>query len=244
VTRLIVWRHGQTPWNAADRIQGQADIDLDDVGRAQASAAAEYLARCHPDAIVSSDLRRAADTAAVLATATGLPVHYDVRLRERAHGEWEGMLGADVRAAYPEAYARWRRGEPVGMCGVEDLDALASRVAAAVTEAADRIASGGTVVVVTHGAAARYAIGALLDWPPTVASRVIGLLNCHWSELRWSSVRGWLLRSHNVGAAAARDMWVDGRVSARSELASPAVANKTDTVRQSSEAGRSRQLAD
>jgi probable phosphoglycerate mutase len=217
VTRLIVWRHGQTPWNAADRIQGHADIDLDDVGRAQAGAAAAHLAQCHPDAIVSSDLRRAADTAGALAAATGLPVHYDIRLRERSHGEWEGMLGAEVSAAHPEAYARWRRGEPVGMCGVEDLDVLAARVAAAVTDATDRVASGGTVVVVTHGAAARYAIGSLLDWPPTVASRVIGLLNCHWSELRLSPVLGWLLRSHNVGVVPARDMWSDGAVKQSAE---------------------------
>jgi len=106
VTRLIIWRHGQTASNVADRFQGHLDVDLDETGHAQAAAAAARLAEEHPDVIVSSDLRRAADTAVALSAVTGLPVHTDARLRERNYGVWQGMLGSDAASAYPEAHAR------------------------------------------------------------------------------------------------------------------------------------------
>ena len=63
MTRLIIWRHGQTTWNAARRVQGQIDIELSDLGRRQAAEAAERLAALGPTRIVSSDLRRADATA-------------------------------------------------------------------------------------------------------------------------------------------------------------------------------------
>src|SRR5690606_19337304 len=81
--RLILWRHGQTAWNVTGRVQGQTDVDLDETGVAQAAATAPRVAQYRPDLIVSSDLRRAARTAAALADVTGLPVEYDARLRER-----------------------------------------------------------------------------------------------------------------------------------------------------------------
>src|SRR6202020_3590529 len=64
--RLVLWRHGQTVWNLEGRFQGQTDIELDSAGQAQAEGAARLLAALRPDAIVSSDLRRASGTAAPL----------------------------------------------------------------------------------------------------------------------------------------------------------------------------------
>lgn len=197
MTRLLVWRHGRTSWNATRRLQGQSDIDLDDVGRAQADAAAVLLAAAGPDSIVSSDLGRARRTAAPLAARTGLPVRIDPRLRERAYGDWEGLTGTEIRTRFPAAYRRWRAGRSVSAHGVEDLSDLAKRAGEALTEAAASV-PGGTVVVVAHGGAAKLGVGALLGWSEDTLLRLEGLDNCHWSELR-SDESGWRLVAHNLG---------------------------------------------
>jgi glucosyl-3-phosphoglycerate phosphatase len=198
VTRLFLWRHGQTEWNAINRVQGHADVALDDIGRAQAVAAAIVLAQEHPDAIVSSDLRRAADTAQALAAQTGLPVHFDARLREQYFGDWQGMTSAELSAAYPADHDRWRHGQAVHGYGIEDREDLVKRVAAGARDAVAR-ADGGTVVIVTHGGSAKYVLADMLGWPPEILAKVVGLANCHWTELRHDPVRGWVLRAHNVG---------------------------------------------
>jgi probable phosphoglycerate mutase len=195
---LILWRHGQSVWNANDRVQGQTDVELSELGREQAAAAATRLAALKPDALVSSDLRRAADTAAALAELTGLPVRYDERLRERHFGEWQGLTLTEVAERWPERYARWRRGEGVADAGVEDMDVLAKRVTAALQEAVVQ-APGSTTVVATHGGAARHGTAGLLGWPEAVAKTLGGLGNCRWTDLSFDPVRGWQLRAHNVG---------------------------------------------
>jgi broad specificity phosphatase PhoE len=197
-TRLLLWRHGQTAWNADGRFQGQIDVPLDDTGRAQAVAVAARLAERRPDAIVASDLRRAADTASALAGLTGLAVALDPRLRERAYGQWQGLTMPEIEARWPQAVARWRAGEAVHEVGIEDLDDVAKRVAQALNDAAER-SPGGTVVVATHGGAARRGIGAVLGWPDSVLRTLGTLANCCWSELRLDPVRGWRLWAHNVG---------------------------------------------
>jgi probable phosphoglycerate mutase len=197
-TRLIVWRHGNTDWNRDDRVQGQLDAPLNDVGREQAAAAAKILARRRPDAIVSSDQSRAVDTAAALATLTGLPVRYDERLRERYYGGWQGRTLVEVAAEFPDEFARWRNGDPAPGCDIESQDDVGKRVGAALQEAVDAN-PGGTVVVVTHGGGARQGIACLLGWPPEVPRSLVGLRNCHWAELRFG-VLGWQLRSYNAGA--------------------------------------------
>ena len=202
MTRLFVWRHGNTDYNAGGRVQGQTDAPLNARGRDQAAAAAALLASLHPDVLVSSDLSRAHDTASALASLTGLSITPDPRLRERHFGEWQGALLTDIEARHPTEYARWRAGDPSPGCGIESLDDLAKRVVEGLQDAADR-APGGTVVVTTHGGAARQGCGALLGWP-NEATRTLGSLhNCHWTELTDRSRRvggtGWQLTAHNVG---------------------------------------------
>jgi glucosyl-3-phosphoglycerate phosphatase len=196
-TRVLLWRHGRTAWNAERRIQGQHDIPLDDIGRGQARLTAGRLAALGPTVIVSSDLRRAADTAAELGAITGLPVRFDVRLRERGYGDWQGRTTAEIEQRWPEEYARWRAGDAVDACGVESLDDVAKRVYGALT---DLVAThpGATIAVATHGGAARRGIGALLDWPPPIVRTLGDLRNCHWSELRHEPDRGWRLWTHNA----------------------------------------------
>jgi probable phosphoglycerate mutase len=198
MSRVIIWRHGNTDWNGGDRVQGQADIRLNDLGRAQAVAAAARLAAMRPDTIVSSDLVRAAETADALAARTGLPVGLDTRLRERFFGEWQGHTIDEIRRRWPKEYADWRAGAPTPGCGIESLDDMAKRVGGALVDAVDA-APGGTVVVVTHGGAARQGCGALLGWSAATLHALGGLDNCHWTDLRHDPVRGWRLRAHNVG---------------------------------------------
>ncbi|MEH0844384.1 histidine phosphatase family protein [Micromonospora sp. CPCC 205711] len=204
MTRLIVWRHGNTDWNAASRVQGQTDVPLNDLGREQARAAAPLLAALRPDVIVASDLSRAAATADALAELTGLPVRTDPRLRERHFGLWQGLALTEAAARFPEEYARWRAGDPDPGAEIENLDDLGKRLGTAFQEAAD-LADGGTVVVTTHGGGARQGVGHLLGWDHSVLRSLGSLANCHWTELRYDdgvtrrAAPGWHLRAHNVG---------------------------------------------
>jgi probable phosphoglycerate mutase len=198
VTRLLLWRHGQTEWNAADRVQGQTDVELSDVGRAQADAAAARLVGLHPDLIVASDLRRAADTAATLAALTGLDVGFDPRLRERHYGVWQGLTNPEIAARWPVDYERWRSGLPLHGLGIEDLDELGKRVAGALQDVSNR-APGGTIVVASHGSAIRRGVITMLGWPEQVVRTLGTISNCHWVELRSDPKRGWQLRAYNAG---------------------------------------------
>lgn len=198
MTRLIIWRHGQTSWNLRNRIQGQQDTSLDDTGRAQAAAAAALLAAEQVDLLISSDLRRARETAETLAAVTGLPVEFDSRLRERMYGEWEGLTHQQIGERWPEEFQHWKDGIPVPECGLENSEDVAKRASAAMLDLVDRLGDG-VAVVVTHGGAARQGIGAVLGWPLPVVRAIGPLANCHWSELRGGTVRGWRLHSHNVG---------------------------------------------
>jgi probable phosphoglycerate mutase len=198
MTRLLLWRHGLTEWNAVGRFQGQEDVPLSDTGRAEAAAAAGKLAALRPDLIVASDLQRATATAAALSAITGLHVDLDARLRERYFGEWQGLEAGEIEANWPAELARWRAGQPVAGAGVEEIEAMVERVGAALNEILER-AAGRTVVVATHGGTARHGAALLLGWPPRLASTLGGLGNCHWTELRFTAARGWQLWAHNVG---------------------------------------------
>lgn len=195
MTLLVVWRHGQTEWNRTHRVQGHADIGLDPTGLDQAGAAAQKLAEHKPDLIVSSDLRRATETAAPLAEATGRPVEQDPRLRERYFGPWQGLTGAEIRERYPEDYRRWAD-EGITDPDIETVDAMAARVTAVLREVAERVGDG-TAVLVTHGGSARVGIGSLLGWSQPSWRTLGGLHNCHWAELGYSASRGWQLWAHN-----------------------------------------------
>ena len=100
MTRVLLIRHGQSEWNADGRWQGQADPALTDLGRHQALHATRALGVV--DAIVSSDLQRAAETAAIIAGELGVgPVVLDPDLRERHAGEWQGLTRAEIDRDWP-----------------------------------------------------------------------------------------------------------------------------------------------
>jgi probable phosphoglycerate mutase len=197
--RLLLWRHGRTEWNAIGRMQGQLDVALDETGVRQAHEAAPLLAAEEPDAIVSSDLSRARVTAEALAGLTRLPVVLDERLREVRYGSWQGLTSEEISARYPEEYRIWSTGRVVTMPDAERPEEVAARMTAAIDDAL--AATDGTLVVVSHGASARRAVGALLDWSHDVVGRLGPLMNCHWTELRHTA-HGWRLHAHNVGPLA------------------------------------------
>lgn len=106
VTRFIVVRHGETRWNLESRIQGHGDSALTDAGRAQAQAIARRLCREPFDALISSDLGRAFETAACIGAATGREVIRDARFRERNFGRAEGLTYAEMSERFPGVFAR------------------------------------------------------------------------------------------------------------------------------------------
>ena len=196
--RVVIWRHGQTAWNAERRFQGQLDVDLDDVGRAQAARAARLLAGLSPSAIIASDLVRARTTAEALASLTGLSVATDKRLREIDVGFWQGLTFDEVSARFPEEAAEWSDGGEGRRGGGESLVEVGERVFAAVTDALVSLPADGVLIVATHGAAGR-ALAASLIGLPTTSWRALGsLANCSWSIVR-ETERGWRLAEHNAG---------------------------------------------
>jgi probable phosphoglycerate mutase len=196
--RVVLLRHGRTAWNAERRFQGQADPPLDEVGRVQAWEVAPLIAALRPDVLVSSDARRALQTAEAIAMATGRPLGTDARLRERSLGHWEGLTRDEVAQRYPDEYADWVAGRDVTRRGGETREQVAARAMAVLGE----IPAVATAVFVTHSATAMaLAVAALrLDQ----RTHILGpLANCHWSELYSETPDGaqpmWRLRAHNIG---------------------------------------------
>ena len=196
---VLVWRHGQTAWNAQRRFQGQLDVELDDLGRAQAARAAALLAGFSPSAIVASDLVRARETAQALADVTGLPIATDPRLREIDVGVWQGLTFDEVSERFPVEAAMWRDGGDGRRGGGESLVEVGARAVAAVDDALRDLADGATLVVVTHGAAGRAIVASMIGLPATSWRSLGSLANCCWS-LMGESASGWRLFDHNAGS--------------------------------------------
>ncbi|WP_035849244.1 histidine phosphatase family protein [Kitasatospora azatica] len=196
--RIVFWRHGQTSWNLESRFQGSTDIPLTETGLGQAKRAARLLAGLRPDLLISSDLQRAADTAAELAQLTGLEVQHHEGLRETYAGSWQGLTHAEIKARFPEEYAAFGRGEPVRRGGGELTSEVADRSVPVVLEAFEKLPEDGTLVVVSHGGTIRTMLGRLLGLDPSLWECFGGLSNCCWSVLG-RGARGWRLLEHNAG---------------------------------------------
>jgi len=111
-THLTVIRHGETLWNTEGRQQGHLNSDLSELGLRQARAVADALAGEHFDALYSSDLGRAVQTAETIAQRSGLDVITDARLRERHLGIMQGLTIAEFQQKHPEEHTRFRAGDP------------------------------------------------------------------------------------------------------------------------------------
>jgi broad specificity phosphatase PhoE len=140
MTTLLLVRHGETDWNADGRLQGQTDRPLSDYGRTQARRLADELVTDEIEAIYSSDLARARETAEIVAAQLGLPVLLEPDLREKDWGTWEGLTAVERD-----------RVEFVG----ESTEAHQERMLGALRRIADRHSGDGPILVVTHGGSMR-----------------------------------------------------------------------------------------
>lgn len=140
MTRLLLVRHGETDWNADGRLQGQTDRPLSEFGRQQARRLADELAAEDLEAIYSSDLARARETAEIVGARVGLPVMLDRGLREKDWGTWEGLTAVER--------------DRVEFAG-ESTEAHQERILRALQRISERHPGDGSVLVVTHGGSMR-----------------------------------------------------------------------------------------
>ncbi|NLE98929.1 MAG: histidine phosphatase family protein [Propionibacterium sp.] len=204
MTRLIVLRHGETQWNRERRMQGVADVELNDAGLAQAREAAEELAGYRFDAVYSSPLRRASETARIVAAPHGLPLQLDARLSEINVGSWAGRTAEEVREEFPgqqelyfagQDYHRSAEGESAAQVG--------DRAEAAVADIAGAHPTG-TVLVVSHGYFAQLLVSRLLGLEG-FGNRLAALRNAHWCDVRHEYGR-WYLHAYNLGRDRVNDV--------------------------------------
>ncbi len=218
--RLVMLRHGQTDYNLGARMQGQLDTDLSELGRAQAVAAAEVLGKLQPLLIVSSDLRRAFDTATKLGEQTGMAVQVDPRLRETHLGDWQGMTHTQIDAEVPGARLAWREDAAWAPHGGESRVDVAARSVPLVAElVAGAPEWGGAgepgrpIVLVAHGGLIAALSAALLKIPVANWPMLGGMGNCSWVQLsghsedaaEFEDIR-WRLDVWNASAQVANDV--------------------------------------
>ena len=195
--QLFIARHGETEWNRVGRWQGNTDIPLSEVGRAQARALAASLRGKGITAVHASDLLRANETATIIASELGLAAcGVDARLRERGFGCFEGLTRDECAARYPDAWAGYmadRRSTPPGG---EPHGDVAARMLAALTAIASTPRDEGeatldeATLVISHGGAIRTFMHAVTGlYPPPMENGA--LLLAHYDGARFVISPGW-----------------------------------------------------
>ena len=217
VRHLVLLRHGQTQSNADNRMQGQLDTPLTELGLAQAAAAAEVLAVREPLVIYSSDLSRAYDTALELSRHLDQRVHCDKRLRETHLGDWQGKTHHEVDAESPGMRQAWREDARLAPHGGESRIDVADRSIPLVSNILENQPDWGAadcqrpVVLVTHGGLIAALTAALLDLPVDSWPVLGGMGNASWTQLSahgdggFSDLR-WRLDVWNASAQVANDV--------------------------------------
>lgn len=167
-TTLLLIRHGQTSWNALGKIQGSTNIDLEDEGRNQAALLAERL-NGQFSAIYTSPLRRARETASILASSTSLVPIDTEGLSEINFGLWEGLTFKEVATQYPTAFAVWKSDEiEAPLCGGDGSIKNCSLHAKECLLNLVKKHPGETIVAVSHGGLIKSALIGLFDLKMTM----------------------------------------------------------------------------
>lgn len=162
MSKVYIVRHGESVWNLEQRLQGGQDPALSDAGYRQAARVARALEGLGVAAVYSSPLRRASETARVIAEALRVPLRMHGDLREIGMGEWEGLPYPELLGRHGEAYRAWIAAP--ADCpppGGEPLAVFADRVMAALTEVREKYPREDTVLV-THGVVARVLLARTL----------------------------------------------------------------------------------
>lgn len=166
--RVLLARHGETPWNAEGRYQGQRDIPLSPTGIEQAQALGERLAGVHIDRAVASPLVRAQLTAVLALGERSSMLQLDEGLREIGHGDWEGLLASEIRERDPQLLGAWRDlPESVLMPGEggESIGHVLERAWPAFERACAGLGDDDTLLVVAHDAVNRVLLCRVLGLP-------------------------------------------------------------------------------
>ena len=165
--KIMLARHGETPWNAEGRYQGQVDIPLSEVGIGQATALGQRLQDVHIDRAVASPLARATRTAQLALGEDRAPMlTFDDGLLEIAHGEWEGLLASEIAQRDPQRLQAWKDApESVLMPGGESLQMVLDRAWPALERACAGLGADDTLLVVAHDAVNRVLLARILGLP-------------------------------------------------------------------------------
>ncbi|MEC4722520.1 histidine phosphatase family protein [Noviherbaspirillum sp. CPCC 100848] len=209
MTEILLIRHGETAWNAIKRLQGHLDIPLNAEGERQAAALGRSLASARLDAVFSSDLQRARQTAAAIAGHHGLPVRSDAGLRERCYGAFEGMLYAEISKRYPQSFAAWKARDidarfPPGVHVAETMREFAART----IDAIKRIAGDGRhqrIAMVAHGGVLECAYRAAQNMD-FAQERSFDIFNASVNRFSWNGSELKLLQWGDVSHLAKLDV--------------------------------------
>ena len=167
--KILLARHGETPWNAEGRYQGQIDIPLSPVGETQARALGARLADVRIARAVASPLTRAMTTAEfALGDARKAQLTTDAGLLEIAHGDWEGLLASEIRERDPERLQAWRDAPDTVLmpgAGGESLQQVLDRAWPAFERATQGLGDDDTLLVVAHDAVNRVLLCRILGIP-------------------------------------------------------------------------------
>ncbi len=175
--RLLLVRHGETPWNLDGRLQGSTDVDLSEKGREQARLVGRRLSTTAIDLAYSSNQSRARETAEIILEGRDVPLHAIPELRERSHGVFEGLTAKERRQRYPDLFAASLLNNlDFAPTGGETFRQTNRRMAAWAQDFRDAHLDS-TVLVVGHGGTLRAAILGWLDLPNHTTFRFI-MANC------------------------------------------------------------------
>lgn len=162
---IYITRHGETEWNVEGRIQGHTDITLSERGREQAQMLARRLSTVRIDAVYSSDLARAAETAKVALGERDIPINFTQELREYHKGVFEGLTESEYRDKYPELYEPSMANDlDFAPPGGETIRETSVRLAGIVQRVKDAHLDE-CALIVGHGGSLRAGIVSLLDLP-------------------------------------------------------------------------------